>query len=237
METPVLKPGGFWICPTCGQRNKVWAPCSKCRTALAGMAHPDARLQDAAPPAAAPRRSWLLYALVAGGIVTAIGLGVVLSRLLSGAALIGDDELPGGTPRAEATPVPPPPPAPTIVPPATLSRRMPPPDVVPTPPPAAVYSPSVPAPAPGYSIPAPARPAERPRIVITEGRSGADLRARQQAVRSAQARFQRAEAELAAAEGRDPDRESAAMEGLEQAARNLREAEAALDRARQRRQP
>jgi hypothetical protein len=236
MDTPVLKPGGFWICPACGQRNKVWAPCSKCGTALAGMAHPEARLSDAAPATAAPRRSWLLYALVAGGIVTAIGLGVVLSRLLSGAALVGDDELPGGAARAEATPVPLPP-APTTVPPATLSRPMPPPDVVPTLPPAAVYSPSVPAQPPGYSIPAPARPAERPRLVIIEGRSGADLRARQQAVRSAQARFERAEAELAAAEGGDPDRETAAMEGLEQAARNLREAEAALDRARQRRQP
>jgi hypothetical protein len=198
------------------------------------MAHPDARLQDAAPSAAAPRRSWLLYVLVAGGVVTAIGLGIVLSRLLSGAALVGDDELPGGAPRAAATPVAPPP-VTITVPPATLPRPLPPPDVLPPPPPAAVYTPSVPPQSPGYSIPAP--PAVRPRLVITEGRSGADVRARQQAVRSAQARFARAEADLSAAEGGDPDRETAAMERLEQAARDLREAEAALDRARRGRQP
>jgi hypothetical protein len=114
---------------------------------------------------------------------------------------------------------------------------MPLPDVLPATPPAAVYTPSVPAQSPGYSIPAPRTLPERPRIVITEGRVGADLRVRQQGVRTAQARYQRAEAELLAAEGGDPVRETAAMEQLEQAARDLREAEAALDRARRGRRP
>jgi hypothetical protein len=235
METPVLKPGGFWICPSCGQRNKVWAPCSQCGTALAGMAYPEVLLREAsAAPAAAPRSGWLLHALVGTGVVTAVVLGVVLSRLFSGAALVEDDERSGGASRAAATPVPRPPP-PTTVPPATLARSLPPPDVLPAPPPAAVYTPNAPAQPPGYSIPAPARRAERPRLVITEAPSGPEIRARQQAVRSAQARFARAEADLRAAEGGDPDRETAAMERLEQAARDLREAEASLDRARRRR--
>jgi hypothetical protein len=106
-----------------------------------------------------------------------------------------------------------------------------------TPPPAALAAPSPPAEAPGYSIPAPSRPVERLPAVADERRSRAELRARQQAVRTARMRFERAEAELAAAEGGDPERETEAMEELEYAARALREAEAALDRARRRRRP
>lgn len=235
METPVLKPGGFWICPTCGQRNKAWAPCANCGTVLAGMALPEAGLADAAPPPVPARRSWLLYALVAAGLLSAVGIGVALSRLLGSAALIEVDQLPRKSPRAAATPVAPPP-TPELVPTYVPRTPAPLPDVLPATSPAAVYTPSVPAQSPGYSIPAPRTLPERPRTIVTESRAGADLRARQQAVRTAQARFRRAEAELAAAEGGDPVRETAAMEQLEQAARHLREAEAALDRARRRAQ-
>lgn len=200
------------------------------------MPHPGAVVAYAAPPSMPARRSWLLYALVGAGILVAIGIGVVLSRLLGGAALIETEPLPREAPRAAATPLPPTPapePVPTYVP--RISTSLP--DVLPATPPAAVYTPSVPTRSPGYSIPAPRTLPERPWPAITEGRAGADLRARQQGVRTAQARYQRAEAELLAAEGGDPLRETAAMEQLEQAARDLREAEAALDRARRGRRP
>lgn len=238
MDTPDLKPGGFWICPACGLRNKAWAPCSNCGTALAGMAYPEPRLDSAAPASGAPvysarRRNGLLYALVAVGVVVAVVVAVALSRVLGGAALTGEDDLAAAGPRAVVTP---PAPARTLEP---LPSRVPPaptpaPDVLPASPPAAVYTPSVPSEAPGYSIPAPARPAPRGRVVVEERRADAEVRARQQTVRAAEARFERAEDELAAAEGGDPDREMDAMEGLDRAARALREAEAALDRARQR---
>jgi hypothetical protein len=239
MDTPVLKPGGFWICPACGQRNKVWAPCSSCGTALAGMAHPEQRLASPALAGALPvyparRRNGLLYALVAGAVAMAVVVAVVLSRLFGGAALTGEDDLSAAGPRAAATP-----PAPARMPEPYPSRppaaEAPVPDLRPATPPAAVYTPNLPADPPGYSIPAPVRPPDRRRLVIDERRAGAEIRARQQAVRSAQDRFARAEDDLAAAEGGDPEREMEAMEQLDRAARALREAEAALDRARRRR--
>jgi hypothetical protein len=108
VESPVLKPGGFWICPACGQRNKVWAPCSGCGTALAGMAHPEPRLASGAvadgPAPRVPRTSWILYALGAAGVVAAVVLGVAMSRLLGGAALTGQEDLVEAGGRAAASP-------------------------------------------------------------------------------------------------------------------------------------
>ncbi len=237
MDTPDLKPGGFWICPACGLRNKAWAPCSSCGTTLAGMAYPEPRLASAGPAPGAPRysarrRNRWLYAVVAAGVVVAVVVAVALSRLLGGATLTDEDDLAAAGPRPVMTPR-----APARTP-EPLPSRAPTPapalEVLPATPPAAVYAPSRPSEAPGYSIPAPARPAPRGAVVVDERRAGAELRARQQAVRAAEARFARAEDELSAAEGGDPDREMDAMEELDRAARALREAEAALDRARQR---
>ena len=233
-ESPVLKPGGFWVCPACGQRNKVWAPCSGCGTALAGMgsaAAPPAGGAAAASAAGAtairPRRRWPAYALIALGVAAAVAVGVLLTRLLGGATLMSEEPAAAPAVRADArTPPPAPEPLPSTPPPTALPQ-----DARPPTPPAAVYTPSTPVEPPGYSIPA---PPSRPRPRVLEPRAGADLRARQQAVRAAQARFERAEAALAAAGGADPEAETSAMIELEEAARALREAEAALDRARRR---
>jgi hypothetical protein len=185
---------------------------------------------DAAPPGRA-RRRWPLYVLGALGVIAAIAVAVALTRLLGGAALVGEEpEAPAV--RADAPPRPPAatpePLPPSTVPPGVVILR---PPVLPaaTPPPSAVYTPSARTEPPGYSIPA---PSGRPP---SEGRGGADLRARQQAVRAAQARFERAEAALAAAGLPEPGVETPEMQELEEAARALREAEAALDRARRRR--
>jgi type IV secretory pathway VirB10-like protein len=228
-EGPVLKPGGFWICPHCGQRNKVWAPCASCGTAISGMTE-----APAPPPFAPPltatvggrgrRRGWLFYTFIVVGVLAAAGVAVALARVLGGAVILGDKASPSPVARAAPTPAP----ATPEALPETPLRRMVEPLPPPTPP-AAVYSPSVPATPPAWSIPAPVRPGP-PRSDV---RAGADLRAHQQALRAAQARFDRAEA-AAQAEGGDPERETSAMRELEAAARELREAEAALDRARRR---
>lgn len=242
MDTPVLKPGGFWICPTCGQRNKVWAPCSHCGTALSDMAVG----ADEAPSAEVERRrSPLLYVLGAAGVAAALALALGLTRLLGGASVGGSEDLsePGVraaiTPRAApqapvAVPDPPPPtPAPAasaFSPPAFGAASAPPPDLAPEPPPSAVYGPGAGGRSPGYSIPAPSREETPYRA---GARDGGGLRAREQAVRAARERFARAEAALASAESGDTVPEAVA-EQLETAARELREAEAALDRARRR---
>jgi hypothetical protein len=229
-EREVLKPGGFWICPTCGRRNKVWAPCSQCGTALAGMPETPGPPEVTATAASRfrPRRTWPVYVMVALGVAAAVGVGVLLARMLGGAALVSDEPSPGPSPRAAASAAPSPEPIPTSVARPPRAAEVPPPT-----PPAAVYTPSLPAPRPGYSIPAPAAPGRaRP---VPEARAGADLRARQQAVRAAQARFDRAEAALGGLTADDAATETQAMRELEDAARALREAEAALDRARRRR--
>ena len=242
MDTQVLKPGGFWICPACGQRNKVWAPCSHCGTALSDMAVAD----DEPRAPAAGRRSPLLYALAAAGVAAAIALAFTLTRLLGGPALAPDDVperaardaarpiAPPAAPIAPATPQPAPPltTLPQVAdaaPPAAEAAR--PSEIAPSPP-AAVYGPYGGLRSPGYSFPAPGGPRDEPGH--RDGRAAGDLRAREQAVRTARDRFARAERALAAAEGGDADVEATAMEELDGAARELREAEAALDRARRR---
>jgi hypothetical protein len=228
-ESPVLKPGGFWVCPACGQRNKVWAPCSSCGTALTGMPPATAAPTVETAPPGRSRRRWPLYALAAVGVIAAIAVAVGLTRVLGGASLVSEEQEAPPAVRADArrrppaaTPEPLPP---STAPPAVIA----PPPVPSSPtPPAAVYTPSTRIESPGYSIPAPpSRPPPEPR-------AGADLRARQQAVRAAQARFDRAEAALAAAGLPESDAETPEMREMEEAARALREAEAALDRARRR---
>jgi hypothetical protein len=197
---------------------------------------------DLAAPATAVRRpSRLLYLLTAGGLVAAVAIALTLTRVLGGAAVVPpDDAAAGPARRAAATQAPrevpllePAAPAatPVVVPPPAT-----PPDVLPATPPPAVYTPNVPSTSGGYSIPAPVRTRDPPPPVV-DRRAAADVRAREQDLRTALARFQRAEAALAAAEGGDPDVEAAAMEQLENAARDLREAESALDRARRRARP
>jgi hypothetical protein len=168
--------------------------------------------------------------LAAAGVAAAIAVAVALTRMLGGAALVGEEpEAPAVRADGPSRPAPetPEPLPPSTVPGVVIER--PPVLPSPTPPPAAVYTPSAPVERPGYSIPA--RPSRPP----VDGRAGADLRARQQAVRAAQARFQRAEAALAAAGMPEDEAETPEMRELEEAARALREAEAALDRARRRR--
>jgi hypothetical protein len=248
MDNPVLKPGGFWICPTCGQRNKVWAPCARCGTALADMAGQAETWRDVAPAAtpqgmAPPGRTTWSYALVGLAVLSAVAIGVLLTRVLGGAAVVSPSEAPIPSSLASAGPVLPPP-APGVRPSETvaggpsplpdLGPAAPPPTAPPaTVPPSAVYTPSVPERSPGYSFPAPAR---RSAGTGSPGdtRTGEVPREREQAVRAARDRFRRAEAALAAAEGGDPEAEAEAMAVLDQAARDLREAEAALDRARRR---
>ena len=227
-ETPVFKPGGFWVCPACGQRNKPGAPCSSCGTALTGTPfRPTSPTVEPAPSGRA-RRRWPLYALAAAGVIAAIALAVALTRVFGGAALVDEEAEAPPAARADARtpPATPEPLPPSALPGAVIVR----PPILPaaTPPPAAVYAPSTRAESPGYSIPA---PPSRPPL---EARAGADLRARQQAVRAAQARFERAEAALAAAGMPAADVETPEMREMEEAARALREAEAALDRARRR---
>jgi hypothetical protein len=140
-------------------------------------------------------------------------------------------------PRAAATPLAP---VATPVPLAVETAPLSPPvrEYVPATPPPAVYTPSVqppmPATPPAWSVPAPARPADTLRGPIGGGRAGIELRAREQAVRAAQARYRRAEAAASSVENADGEADGAVLEELEQAARDLREAEAALDRVRRR---
>jgi hypothetical protein len=249
MNNPVLKPGGFWICPTCGQRNKVWAPCSRCGTALADMAGQAEAWRDVAPAVAPqgmapPGRTIWPYALVGLAVLTAVAIGVLLTRVLGGAAVAGPSAAPAPPSLASAGPGVPPP-APAVLPGETLAQAASPlPDLAPaappptappaTVPPPAVYTPSVPGRSPGYSFPAPAGRSAATRSP-GDARPSEVPREREQAVRAARDRFRRAEAALAAAEGGDPETEAEAMAVLDQAARDLREAEAALDRARRRR--
>ena len=206
----MLKPGGFWVCPACGQRNKVWAPCSSCGTALTEMPPGTAGSPVETAPAGRSRRRWPLYVLGAVGVIAAIAVAVALTRVLGGAALVGEEpeapavraDAPARPPAATPEPLPP-----STVPPGVVIVR---PPVLPaaTPPPAAVYTPSTRIETPGYSIPAP--PSRPP----PEARAGADLRARQQAVRTAQARFERAEAALAGAGLPEPGVETPEMREL-----------------------
>ena len=202
------------------------------------------RRRGRAAAGGAGRRSPWLYALAAAGVAGAIALAFVLTRLLGGAALVPED-VPERAARAAAPPLarpapvaPDPAPPPTTVPqiadatpPPVAATR--PPDNAPSPTPAAVYGPYGGVRSPGYSIPAPPRPSGEAGRTRAGGRA-ADVRAREQAVRTARDRFARAERALAAAEGGDAETEATAMEELEDAARELREAESALDRARRR---
>jgi hypothetical protein len=229
METPVLRSGGFWVCPTCGHRNKNWAPCPRCGTALAGMPGAGVEAAPATAPARGRARNWLLYAFMALGVATAVGVVVLLRHLLGGAALGFESE--PNRPRAEITPMRPPPTPP--LPEAAL------PQTPPTTLPAPFVPPLEPAPEVASSPPSPAMPPaeQSPRLIIrrvppreTEASSRA-VRERLEDLRAARERFAQAESELRRA---GPDEEMQAMERLEQAARDLRRAESELDRARRR---
>jgi hypothetical protein len=111
MPTEVWRAGDYRVCPKCKARNKVQElRCGECHTVLAGtpVRHAAPRLE----PAAAARSSRAMRALLAVGVVVALGAGLWVRSLFRGAPLQDSVE-------ASSVTVPPAPaPQPTWTPPA-----------------------------------------------------------------------------------------------------------------------
>ena len=111
MPTEVWRAGDYRVCPKCKARNKVQdLRCAQCHTVLAGtpVRHAAPRLE----PAAAARSSRAMRALLAVGVVVALGAGLWVRSLFRGAPLQDSVE-------ASSVTVPPAPaPQPTWTPPA-----------------------------------------------------------------------------------------------------------------------
>ena len=221
-ETPVLQPGGFWVCPVCGMRNKAWAPCANCGTALSGMgAMPEGR----SPAPRKAGRRWLPYGFIVAGLLTSAGVALALCRLLGGAAFERAAGQEAEHSRAAATPMAPPP-SPWSVP-GSAPERAP---VLLPPPSSLLPAPESPPAAGGAPLDAP-RPhdtPEGPRLTVR--REGDIPRGPDDELRDARREFEEAQAGMERAGGGKDEKE--AMERLEEAARRLRRAEAALDLAR-----
>jgi hypothetical protein len=111
MPTEVWRAGDYRVCPKCKARHKVQdLRCTQCQTVLAGtpVRHAAPRLE----PAAAARSSRAMRALLAVGLVIALGAGLWVRSLFRGASIQDSVE-------ASSMTVPPAPaPQPTWTPPA-----------------------------------------------------------------------------------------------------------------------
>lgn len=88
MPIEVWRPGDFRLCPSCGARHKVQdLHCARCNTVLAGAPVQHAGPAPAGVAVAAARSSRGLRALLAVGVVVALGAGLWVRSLFRGAAL------------------------------------------------------------------------------------------------------------------------------------------------------
>ena len=111
MPTQVWRAGDFRVCPSCGTRHKVQdLRCERCHTILAGTPVQHSAPARIATPATRPGRG--MRALLAVGVVVALGAGLWVRSLFRGAPLQDSVE-------ASSVTVPPAPvPQPTWTPPA-----------------------------------------------------------------------------------------------------------------------
>jgi hypothetical protein len=105
MPTEVWRAGDYRVCPKCKARHKVQdLRCAQCHTVLAGtpVRHAAPRLE----PAAAARSSRATRALLAIGLVIALGAGLWVRSLFHGANL--QDSVEASSVTAPPAPAPPP---------------------------------------------------------------------------------------------------------------------------------